>query len=487
MKTCRLMMRVALMGVLLFAALEAVGQTNVTIRGTVADGVGKRVLLGGYSDMLTQTEVALDSALVGTDGTFELRCYANYPRLVFVEMECYSQSFYIEPGRVYEVAVPEFDWDVNEKKNVYLDPVALPLLFQNIDSTDLNVRIMRYEEAVDSFLAANRERVDFRFRPDRRAFKELDALVQRRFVGEDTDSFFGRYVEYTMREMALALRMESRARLAARYVEPIRYYDESYMRFFIEVFSHAISGGTKKVAQWKMAEWVKKGDAAGWLDTLGLDPMLQNEQVRELAALVALKEMFYDKAYDRQGVRLTTEHLRDATKFDDHRRLAESLLASFDRHESARESKAFSLPDVERRMVNLEDLKGKWVYLSFVRVGDPHCIKELETMAHFRDTVYRSWPDVVFVTVSCDREFQKMYHLLKNSKRGARYNWTWLHFDGDYRLLERWGVTSYPTFVLLDPEGRRVYDYTPAPASGILLRGPWIKNEDNRDWGTYKF
>ena len=487
MKTCRLMMRVALMGMLLFVALEAVGQTNVTIRGTVEKGAGKRVLLGGYGDMLTRTEVVLDSAVVAADGTFELRCYANYPRLVFVEMECYSQSFYIEPGRVYEVVVPEFDWDVNEKKNVYLDPVALPLLFQNIDSTDLNVRIMRYEETVDSFLAANRERVDFRFHPDRRAFKELDALVQRRFVGEDTDSFFGRYVAYTMREMALALRMESRAKLAARYVEPIRYYDESYMRFFIEVFSHAISGGTKKVAQWKMAEWVRKGDAAGWLDTLGLDPLLQNEQVRELAALVALKEMFYDKAYDRQGVRLTTEHLRDASKFDDHRRLAESLLASFDRHESAREPKGFVLPDVEHRMVNLDDLRGKWVYLSFVRVGDPHCIKELETMAHFRDTVYRSWPDVVFVSVSCDREFQKMYHLLKNSKKGARYNWTWLHFDGDYRLLERFGVTSYPTFVLLDPEGRQVYDYTPAPASGILLRGPWIKQEDNRDWGTYKF
>jgi hypothetical protein len=84
MKTCRLMMRVALMGMLLFVALEAVGQTNVTIRGTVEKGAGKRVLLGGYGDMLTRTEVVLDSAVVAADGTFELRCYANYPRLVFV-------------------------------------------------------------------------------------------------------------------------------------------------------------------------------------------------------------------------------------------------------------------------------------------------------------------------------------------------------------------------------------------------------------------
>ena len=85
------------------------------------------------------------------------------------------------------------------------------------------------------------------------------------------------------------------------------------------------------------------------------------------------------------------------------------------------------------------------------------------------------------------RRPQLARHLLKSSKKGARYTWTWLHFDGNYRMLERFGVTSYPTFFLIDPEGKQVYDYTPAPASGILLRGPWIKNEDNREWGTYKF
>ncbi len=480
----------AVLSVLLFAAFGAVGQTNVEIAGRVEQGAGKRVLLGGYSDMLTQREVILDSAVVDADGSFEVRCYANYPRLVFVQMECYSQSFYIEPGRRYEVVVPEFDWDLNEKRNVYLDPVALPLLFQNIDSSDLNVRMMLYEEAVDSFVTANRERLDFRFHPDRRVFRQLAEMVNRRFVSGDSASvFLDRYVEYTMHEMALAMRMDSRQRLAMRYIvnEPIRYYDENYMRFFLAVYDHSISSGTKKLAQWKMAEWVDKGNLEGWLDSLGLDPLLQNEQVRELAALQALKEMYYDKAYSREGVRLTTERLRDATKFADHRVLAESLLQSFAEQEGGEEVQSFTLPDVEHRRVSLDDFKGKWVYLSFVRVGDPNCIKELETMAHFRDTVYRTWPDVKFVTVACDREFQKMYHLLKNSKKGARYNWTWLHFDGDYRLLERLGVMSYPTFILLGPDGKQVYDYTPAPASGILLRGPWIKTEDDRDWGVYRF
>ena len=59
-----------------------------------------------------------------------------------------------------------------------------------------------------------------------------------------------------------------------------------------------------------------------------------------------------------------------------------------------------------------------------------------------------------------------MYHFLKNNKRGHRYNWTWLHFDGNYKLLERYGVVSYPTFLLINPDGQLQYSVTPPPASG---------------------
>ena len=108
--------------------------------------------------------------------------------------------------------------------------------------------------------------------------------------------------------------------------------------------------------------------------------------------------------------------------------------------------------------------------MAFVRVNEPASLAEIETMAHFRDSVYAKHPDMVFVGISCDREFQKMYHFLKNSRRGHRYNWTWLHYDGDYRLLERYGVVSYPTFVLLRPDGTPQYELTPAPATGILMK-----------------
>lgn len=473
------MKRLLLTGWMVLMALAAVAQTNVEISGEVVGGAGKRVVLGGYSDMLTQSEVVLDSMTMGEDGKFALHCFANYPRLVFIQIEFYSQSFYIEPGRTYNVYLPAFDWDMDEKRNVFLEPVALPLEFLGVDSTELNIKIMRYEALVDSFVTANRERLDFRFKPERKVWGELEKLVESTQdkslpKEEGQEDFFERYVRFNMLEMKLAMRMDSRKNLVNKYIanEPIRYYDESYMRFFLALFEHTITDGTKKVAQWQMADLIDRGDLGRWLDTLGLDPLLQNEQVRELAALQALKEMFHSKMYYRESVMQMTQKLGEQTKFPEHRQLAERLLAS-QQASSLRMGKkglSFELPDVDKKKVRLEDFRGKWVYIAFVRTGDPNSVKEIETMAHFRDTVYLAHPEVVFVSVVCDREFQKMYHFVKNSRRGARCNWTWLHFDGNYEMLERWGVTSYPTFVLLDPEGRRVYDWTPWPASGILMR-----------------
>jgi peroxiredoxin len=467
----------------------AQGQKNVEIRGTTANAAGKTFALYGYTDMLTQNELLLDEAVADSTGAFSLGCYINYPRLVFVQAENYSQSFFIEPGRTYEVYLPTFDWDIDEQKNVFLDPVALPFLFQNLPSDELNLQIKAFDELVDSFLFVNRLRMDFRFRPERKLLDTLAAEVRARF-GEGDETFFQRYMRYRLAQMRAATHLEKRERVVERYITdgPVRYYDENYMQLFFDLFAHTVSGGTRKVGQHRLVEWVAAGDYGRYMDSLGLDPLLRNEQIRELAALEALKESFYDRHYSRQGVARMVTRMKQESKFDEHRRLAQNLLESFSKAEAGAELPHFELPDVDRTMVSLDDFRGKWVYLSFVRVGDPNSLRELETMAHFRDSVYSKHPDVVFVTVSCDREFQKMFHLLKNSRKGARYNWTWLHFDGNYRLLERYGVVSYPTFMLLDPQGQLYYDYTPAPASGILLHGPWEKQDEEKEaGGAYRF
>lgn len=495
-KAKHLIQSILLTAMLIGTTVEA--QTNVQIVGTSANAAGKTIGLYCYDDMLTCREVLMDNTLIDSTGAFRLGCYVNYPRLVFLQVENYSQSFYIEAGRRYEVYLPEFDWEIDEKQNVHLQPVALDVEFIGVGKDDLNLQISRFDAVVDSFVDANRVWFDKKYKPQKRYFDSLTAHLSGRW-GEITgtgeaapstlgrgwqpSSFFGRYAEYSLAQMKLALGFDTRKKLIARYIDdqPVRYYDEPYMQLFFALYDGAIALGTNRVPQWRLAAWVEEGNLDRYLDSIGLDPTLRNEQVRELAVLKALKESYYDRNYSRAGVRNMVAQLEQRSRFDEHRKLAERLLAEMDRGEKGSEVPEFRLPDVDRNMVSLNDLHGKWVYLSFVRVNDPNSLKEIETMAHFRDSIYTRNPDVVFVSVSCDREFQKMYHFLKNNRRGPRYNWIWLHFDGNYRLLEHYGVVSFPTFLLINPEGRLHYSVTPPPASGLLLHGPWEKKEQGQD------
>lgn len=460
----------------------AQGVTNVTIVGSSANGAGKVISVYGYDDMLTMDERLLDEVRIGSDGRFELKLYANYPRLVFLQVETYTQSFYVEPGRRYDVWMPEFDWDISEVRNIFLAPQALDVEFMNLPKDELNLKIGAYEALVDSFISENRVFFDPKFQPQRRWFDTMAALVERRMPSEE-GTFFDYYKHYTLAEMQLAMHFVSRKKLIAKYItdQPVRYHDENYMRLFLALYEGSISRGMARVPQSRLVDWVEKEDLRLYLDSLGVDPLLRNERVRELAALQALKESWYNPVYDGAKVKRMIDKLGRESRFDEHRALAHRLSASLGRHEKGNEALRFTLPDIDRNMVDLNSFRGKWVYLSFVRCGDPNSISELETLAFFRDSVYAKNSDVVFVSVACDREFQKMYHLLRTSKRGHKYRWTWLHFDGNYRLLEHYGVVSYPTFVLINPEGKLQYDITPAPASGILLHGPWEKKPMTRE------
>ena len=465
---------------MLLMAGMAVAQTNITIQGEVVDGAGRTVYLYHYTDMLTLTEELVDQATIGENHHFELKAYVNYPTLMILQIENYSQSFFVEPGRDYEVYVPRFDWNIDEKKNVFLDPEVLPLEFVNMPKDELNGLISNYEAVVAQYLDDHRIHFDARFRPQKRYFDSLEVEVRKK-APDTRNEFFNRYKRYQLASLKYSLHFDSRRNMVNRYIkdQPILYYDDNYMSFFCTLFANTLSKGTNKIPVWQLARWVNDLKVDVFLDSIGTDTLLRNEQVRELVALQALQEAFYQTSYYEPGKVVGMVGLiGNKSKFKEHKVLAKRIIENLRQKEEGAVMPTFELPDVNKEMVSLEKMKGKWVYLSFVRVGDPNCIAELETMAHFKDSIYAKSKNVEFVTICCDREFQKMYHFLKNSKRGSQYNWTWLHFNGNYKLLEHYQVVSYPHFILINPDGQLQYTVTPTPASGFLMQGPWQKRTE---------
>ena len=461
---------------MLAVAWATLGQpANITIKGRTANGGGKEIELYRYTDQLSRSEVLVDRCVMDNASGFELKMFAKYTTMVFLQVENYSQTFYVEPGRTYEVYIPRFDWSIDERKNVNLSPEALPVGFENLPKDEVNLRMNAFDALVDSFVTANRHYFDLKFHPQRQYYDTLTQMVAKR-MPDGKNSFFNRYKKFSLAELKFKMHFDSRKNMFNQYIagQPIMYYDENYMSLFFTMFANSLSGGNRYNNIHRLSRWINNGQLGTYMDSIGLDPLLRNEQVRELVAIQALKESYHKtKYYKRDKVVEALETLRLKTKFPEHRELIKNLLTMFNQNTKGGEVPSFTLPDVNKRMVSLDSFKGKWVYLSFVRVGEPHSQKEIETLAFFKDSIYANSKNVEFVTICCDREFQKMYHFLKSGKHGNRYSWTWLHFNNNFKLLERYGVVSYPTFLLINPDGRLQYSITPSPGSGLLVNPPW--------------
>lgn len=488
MKRCLLLIIACLL-----AWSSAKAQTNITIKGEVADAVGKTITLGGYTDKISCREVVFDKMVIGENHRFELHCMARYPRLVYVQIENYSQSFFVEPGGDYQVNIPSFNWNQDEETNVFLNPVTLPIEFLSVPQNDANAAISHLDQVVDEYISNNKIHFDERYRPDKHYFDTLLAVVNKECPDGDNE-FFNRYKLYSLAQLRLTLKFASKQQIYNTYLrnQPVLCYDDNYMCLFTTLYNHFISKGTRHISVHSLARWVENTDYKTFIDSLGVEPLLRHEQIRELAALQGLKEMYYNSHYFKsENVVKMIEYIRDHTKFVDHKPIAQNILDGLKQTQAGSMSPGFSLPDVDKQMVSLNNFHGKWVYLSFVRVGEQACLGEIETMAHFKDSIYGAYDNVEFVTICCDREFQKMYHFLKNSKHGDRYNWIWLHFNGDYEMLNQFGVVTYPTFILINPKGEIQYDITPSPSSGFLLNAPWQtkqegqKKDDTKDEGFF--
>lgn len=454
----------------------AVGQKNIIIQGVTENAKGRKVELLMTADAISQAEMLLDTFRIGEDGKFKVGCWARYPIMVTMRIDNYSQSFYVEPGKDYSVVIPTFDWSIDERRNINVDPEPLPLIFQNIPSNDINLQIDSIDRVISRYIRENFFYFDHKFHPSANYFDSLTLKVARFFPDSSSD-FVTRYRVYKLAELEYDMKFTSRKALINKFIKgkPVLYYDENYMSLFATLFANSISKGTRDIPVQRLSHWVSNLDVDTYLDSIGMDPLLRNEQIRELAALQALRESYYNyHYYDASMVIKMIEKIAGRTKFAEHKTIAQHILDGLGEKEESFQDVVFTLPNVDKEPVTLNDMKGKWIYIAFVRVNEPASQLEIETMAHFKDTIYSLNDSVRFVTIDCDREFQKMFHFLKNTRHGSRYNWTWLHFDGNYDMLRHFKVSTYPWFVLVNPNGELVYDITPAPSTGFLMNAPWM-------------
>jgi len=111
----------------------------------------------------------------------------------------------------------------------------------------------------------------------------------------------------------------------------------------------------------------------------------------------------------------------------------------------------FKSSDINGNKINTKDLAGKIIVLNFWFINCPPCIMEMPELNKIADT-YRSDSSVVFIAVALDKK-NDLEEFFKQTK------FKYMVIDNGRYIADQYSIRSYPTNVIVDPEGK-VYFHT---------------------------
>lgn len=454
----------------------ALSAQNVTINAVGKNIGGKHIRLFLADDYISGLEVQKADVKLGeNDSTFSFGLVTDGVSILTLKIDAFEYSFISQPGKIYELQIDSIDYAVADSVNVLLYKYILPIKITNLDSEDLNIKINKFDVAIENFIT--RYDRELLVTKDKNIIDSLYQLAETFLQNEKDGSYFHTYVKYELGKMNHVLRLKSRKQQRVELFKdkPIQYYNIGYTDCFNHIFGHYFAQGNKYVSQDELEFWLNTTNYDDLMDALGKDDVLRNEVFREIVLIKGMKDAFTDGLYERQDIIRMLEKIASRTKFEQHKKTA---LQTID-YLNGISHKGLSIKDFEIKNVmgetqNLQQFIQKPLVLNFVKLNDNDSKRELEVVNYMYENIK---DNCEVLTVCCDRSLDAMYNFLKNTKIGNRYKWNFAFFDSDYDLLEYFQVKAFPLFILISPDGKVEENPMRNPSEGSLSR---FLNKENK-------
>lgn len=457
---------------------------NLKIEGWGNNIQGKTIRFIATEDNISGLENEIcRKTLSKEDSSFSFSLLIDHTCMMRLQIESFSFSFIAQKGGYYKLHILPFDFNIADSINTLFYEVPLSVTIDSSNDNNLNQTIWTIDSIADNFMSQNTKQLLFYH--DKKAFASLQsmlALKEDSIAAKDktlAQKYISDYKTYTLAGVAYCSKIQNPRNLTYSYLssKPILYENTAYMNCFKTIYSNYFSLGNSHLSTKTLERWLTNNNYFSLIDSLGIDTLLKNEVFRELVFLQGMKECLFNSPYDALLVKNLIEKFSYQTKFPQHKTIANNLLTLYQREASSNvASPSFNLKNIKGEDISLDKYKGKPLLISFVKLNDIASLREINLMAAFADSVGNT---INFLTIACDRTMDALYNFQVNTKRGASYKWDFVHFGGQWDLLEKYNVRVFPTFVLIDKDGTIIQNPMKAPSEGALI--PFIPKPSNSE------
>ncbi|MBN1158846.1 MAG: TlpA family protein disulfide reductase [Bacteroidales bacterium] len=440
---------------------------NVVISGNAPAYTGMELVFMQNSDWITHTEEIVGKTSVDTNGNFRLEAQISGTTLLFAYMGVYRAYFYAEPGRHYELILPEYTEKLPEERlNPYFQYEDLHLGIRNFNENDLNMLIMMFDDTYNPYY--NKHVYDVYTKPDM-AILEHDIIQMEEPFRKYNNPFFRDYRHYVYGLLKMSANQQRVQSLSDEYFNgrPVLYGHPVYGELFARVFDkYFVFFGRTEDGKRIYHDINQLGDFDALVASISKTNNFSNDTLRELVILKELHDEYYSDQFSRKALLNILDTLISRTSIEEHRSIGQNIRNKITRLQAGFAPPLFELLDSDGNSVKLSDFIGSYIYLNFCTFQSYTCLNEFNMLA----TIHRKYRDkLVIITITTDPDGDEFRAFrLKNE-----YNWVFLHYDRDPEIIKQYDIRAFPMYFLIGPDGRLILSPAPSPAENFESR--WLE------------
>jgi len=445
---------------------------QTVIQGKALSYAGEKLVFLTYSDMISFSEKAVASCTVSDSGEFECITEFEDIRLLFLRLGVYNCVFYVEPGLIYQLQLPQKREKTEaEKMNPYFEDISIHLGAKPVGSTngrpvpgereELNLLIRSFNDAFHPFYYKYVVNAYIN-EVNQQEIKEAIQTITEPFA-DVTHPFFKKYMEYRLGLLNHYGAQQSSSKIIADYFnrKSVLCYNPAYMELFNEIFYEYFDAFKTEFPESNLLYTINREINLNKLVTqFQKENAFTNDTLLEMVLIKNLYEYFFKDEYSKPAILILMDSLSTKTNITLHKSIIAYIKHDITKLLTGSEPPAFKLYDKDSTLIGLENFRDRYVYLAFCNSFSYYCIREYELL---KDLNSRHSNHLSIVTILVDDNYQSMKDLLKANN----YNWTFLHFSLQPEIIREYEVKAYPTYYLIGPDGKLLASPAPSPLEGF--------------------
>ncbi len=435
-------MRFSLLISFLFFILTSTGQ--VTINGIAPSYVGKTIQAYRVLDYFSYKEEMVASTTVNSDSTFTLYLSSPYTQKIILKSNNNSGFLFVQPNATYQIDLPEKD-----KYTPYRpDGNQVEIGFHDLDSIDINYKLLGFQRWVDYFLGNNyhlksTKPIEFTESMDR--FK---TRVEKAYKN-DTSTYLKTHIKFTFASLDNIQTATARNRYEKHdfYIKytPVQYHNEAYMVYISDFYQKMMPRLPNKTNQ-AVYEAILKSSPALMMRALGTEYTLINLRIREMVMIKTLTEIYYSDDYPQTNIITILDSLSQKCLFKENEIIAKNLRSRVTNLVPGGIAPSFVLMAEDMESKTMSSYTGKYIYFHFFDPESEESAKELQLLKEMYNK-YNTYIEFVSI-VKKSNAYSKIA-----TQRMDDLPWDVYPLKPSNSIWKNYQVESLPLYVLIDAHG----------------------------------